>query len=203
MQASLLVPLVQQLLKEYQMTLSQCAAVGISAGPGSYTGLRVGVSTAKGLCFGANKPLISINSLEVISQNCIDFLSTKDAFPPDSMIVPMIDAHRMEVYTAKYSLGGGEISPTEAKIIDTESFREELALGKVIFTGDGAEKCRSLLEHPNAHFVPLSPSAEGLRFAAYRAFQQKKFEDLAYFEPFYLKDFITNRALQLPLPTDP
>ena len=199
MQAKLLIPLLQQLLQKEQISINQCDAIAVSAGPGSYTGLRVGVSSAKGLCFGCDKPLIAINSLQVMAQNCMDTLQAEHptfaspsstSLAPETIIIPLMDARRMEVYTAQYTLTGEEILPTEAKIIDAESFREELVSKKVFFTGDGVEKCRSLLEHPNARFIPLMPSAEGMRCAAHRAYQEKKFVDLAYFEPNYLKNFV-------------
>jgi len=105
----------------------------------------------------------------------------------------MIDARRMEVYTAQYTLKGEERSPTEAKIIDADSYRDELTHSPIIFTGDGVEKCRTVLTHPNAHFLPLTPSAEGMCIAARQAWEEKKFVDLAYFEPFYLKDFVIGK----------
>ena len=198
-------PLIQELLQEQKITLAQCDAIAVSAGPGSYTGLRVGVSTAKGLSFGSNTPIIAVNSLFIMAQNCIDLIQTDSEKYPrlsrETIIVPLMDARRMEVYTAQYSIDGEELSPVQAKIIDVESFSNELANGTVIFTGDGAEKCRSVLTHPNAHFIPLSPSADGMRKAAYHAWQKKNFEDLAYFEPYYLKDFVTGRALPTLHPT--
>jgi tRNA threonylcarbamoyladenosine biosynthesis protein TsaB len=193
-QATLLAPLVAQLLEEQQTTLDQYDAVAVSAGPGSYTGLRVGVSTAKGLCFGGNKPIIAVRSLQVIAQNCIDIMRVDCTMyaqlPQDTIIIPLMDARRMEVYTAQYTLSGEERVPAQAKIIDKDSFASELSLGTVIFTGDGVEKCCIVLAHPNARFVPLMPSAEGMRVAAYRAWQTNDFADLAYFEPSYLKEFV-------------
>ncbi|MCL2728088.1 MAG: tRNA (adenosine(37)-N6)-threonylcarbamoyltransferase complex dimerization subunit type 1 TsaB [Bacteroidales bacterium] len=187
-QSSLLAPLIQQLLKEQQIEISQCDAIAVSAGPGSYTGLRVGVSTAKGLCFGSGKPLIAIDSLQIMAQNCIDRM--EGACLKETTIIPMMDARRMEVYTACYNLNGEKLSATQAVVIDTNSFSAELTHGNIIFTGDGVEKCNSLLTHPNARFVPLTPSADGMRKAAYQAFQSKSFADLAYFEPYYLKEFV-------------
>jgi len=186
-QAKLLAPIIEQLLFEQQIKLNQCDAIAVSAGPGSYTGLRVGVSTAKGLCFGSGKPLIAINSLQVIAQNCIELIEGPST---DATIIPMMDARRMEVYTAQYNMAGEALSPTVAKIIDAESFKHELSLGTVFFAGDGVEKCRPLLAHPNARFVPLSPSADGMRIAAYQAFLANNFAKVAYFEPYYLKDFV-------------
>jgi len=199
-QARLLIPLIEQLLEEQQVSLDQCSAIAVSAGPGSYTGLRVGASSAKGLCFGIEKPLIAINSLQIIVQNCIDQLEAEGALSslsPQTTFIPMMDARRMEVYCAHYSIDGEELSPTQAKIIDADSFQDELSCHPVIFTGDGAQKCQSLLTHPHARFVPLYPSAEGMRLAVYKAWLQKKFVDVAYFEPNYLKDFVTGKACPL------
>ena len=193
MQSKLLVPLIDQLLVEQQVRLYQCNAVAVSAGPGSYTGLRVGLSTAKGICFGSNLPLIAVNTLLVMAQNCIDLFHTSPSLPCNALIIPLMDARRMEVYCARYSIDGECISPTEAKIIDTNSFREELEQSPVFFTGDGVDKCRESLSHPNAHFVPLSPSAEGMRKIAHQAYEEKKFENLAYFEPFYFKEFMVHK----------
>jgi len=193
-QASRLAPTIQMLLNDQGYTLSLCDAVAVSAGPGSYTGLRVGVSTAKGLCFGSGKPLIAINSLDILAQNCIDLLDQNSkglyAFPPHTLVVPMMDARRMEVYTARYQMDGTALSAPQAMIVDLHSFDDILQKGLVIFTGDGVQKCSPLLSHPHAHIEPLSPSASGMRIAAQRAFQTKDFVNLAYFEPFYLKDFV-------------
>ena len=198
-QASQLAPAIQTLLKEQGRTLAECDAVAVSAGPGSYTGLRVGVSTAKGLCFGGGKPLIAVNSLTVLAQNCIDLLAQNreyiPAFPPHTLIVPMMDARRMEVYTARYQMDGTPLTPPEAMIVDAHSFEDILNQGPVIFTGDGVQKCSDLLNHPYSRIVPLSPSASGMRTAALQAYQAKDFADLAYFEPFYLKDFVAGKSL--------
>jgi len=192
-QASQLAPLIQMLLREQMATLAQCDAVAVSAGPGSYTGLRVGLSTAKGVCFGGGKPLIAVNSLDILVQNCIDILDQHpqhlQIFPPNTLIVPMMDARRMEVYTACYQMDGTPLSPPEAMMVHPHSFDNILNRGPVIFTGDGVQKCAPLLDHPNAHFKPLHPSASGMRFVAYRTFLSQNFADLAYFEPYYLKDF--------------
>lgn len=183
-QASLTAPLVKEVLDAAGLTVADCDAVCVSKGPGSYTGLRVGVSTAKGLCFGAGVPLLSVGTLDV--------LAAKGMAGPDrpSHIVPMIDARRMEVYTAVFSPEGKQLTPVEAKIIGPESFADELAQGPVLFIGDGALKCREVLTSPNAFFREAAPLASAMAPLAEAAYQEKRFEDLAYFEPFYLKDFI-------------
>lgn len=182
LQASLTAPLVKEVLDSQGLTMADCNAVCVGKGPGSYTGLRVGVSTAKGLAFGAGVPLIAIGSLDVL---------VAGADPGQaSYVVPMIDARRMEVYTAVFSPDGEQLTPVEAKIISPESFAGELAAGPVLFIGDGALKCREVITHPNARFEEAWPLAANMAALAQKAFDETRFEDLAYFEPFYLKDFV-------------
>jgi tRNA threonylcarbamoyladenosine biosynthesis protein TsaB len=185
--AQLLAVFIDALLREQHCTANDLAAVAVSEGPGSYTGLRVGVSTAKGICYGSRKPLIAVNSLQSLAFLAIE----KKLLPaPDALIVPMIDARRMEVYTAVFDAGGKQLTPTTAEIIDENSFIDFLSQHRVLFVGDGAEKCRALLTHPHAHFAPLHASAAGMVKLAAQAFTQQQFVDIAYFEPFYLKDFV-------------
>jgi tRNA threonylcarbamoyladenosine biosynthesis protein TsaB len=185
--AILVAVFIEENLHEQQLNISQLDAVSISEGPGSYTGLRVGVSTAKGLCYGAHKPLIAVGSLQSLAMLAI----ARQLLPaPEACIIPMIDARRMEVYTAQFNFTGEQISATEAKIIDGFSFVEILEKQQVLFIGDGAEKCKTAIIHPNAHFVPLQTSATGMILPALKAFAQQQFVDTAYFEPFYLKDFV-------------
>ena len=195
--ATLLADFVQQILTDNNISAKDCAAVAVSEGPGSYTGLRVGVSCAKGLCYGANIPLISVSTLAVITQLAIDkFITSGDKLP--SLIVPMIDAGRMEVYTANFNDKGEQLTKTEAKILDENSYAQELEKGLVLFTGNGALKFQPLLNnHPNAIFLEQVPLASGLRNYAYQALQNKKFVDSAYFEPFYLKDFVAGKPKKL------
>jgi tRNA threonylcarbamoyladenosine biosynthesis protein TsaB len=141
----------------------------------------VGVSTAKGLAFGAGKPLIAIGTLDILAA-----AATGEA----DFIMPMIDARRMEVYTAVFSPEGKQLTPVEAKVVDAESFADYLSQGTVLFTGDGALKCREVITHPNARFREAWPEAEAMAQLAEKAYNEKRFEDLAYFEPFYLKDFV-------------
>jgi tRNA threonylcarbamoyladenosine biosynthesis protein TsaB len=181
MQASLTAPLVKEVLDEAGLSAKDCDAVCVSSGPGSYTGLRVGVSTAKGLAFGANIPLLSMCTLDIL----VDSIEDRPSY-----IVPMIDARRMEVYTAVYSADGKRLTEVEAKVIDPDSFAEYLAQGEVLFVGDGALKCKEVIGHPNARFQEVFPLARHMAKGAQKAFGGGKFENLAYFEPFYLKDFI-------------
>ena len=187
-QASLTAPLVKEVLDAQGLGMKDCDAVCVGAGPGSYTGLRVGVSTAKGLAFGAGKPLISVGTLDMLVQGVID----QSAHDEESFhsIVPMIDARRMEVYTAVYSSTGEKCTPIQAMVVEEGSFAQELAAGDVLFVGDGALKCQAVLKHPHAHFQEAAPLARHMASLAEKAFAESRFENLAYFEPFYLKDFV-------------
>ena len=182
-QASLTAPLVKEVLDAASVRIQDCDAVAVSSGPGSYTGLRVGVSTAKGLCFGASLPLIAIGTLDVLVSGVAD---KKDY----DFIIPMIDARRMEVYTAVYNSGGERVTPVEARIVDASAYDGYLSRGKVLFVGDGAMKCREVIGHSNAVFQDTCPMASNMAALAEAAFMAGRFEDLAYFEPFYLKDFV-------------
>lgn len=194
--ASLLARYISDILEENSITMADCSAVAVSKGPGSYTGLRVGVSCAKGLCYGAGKPLISVCTLATIAQMAMDNnLYGKEG---EYTIVPMIDARRMEVYTANFNSAGEQLTPVEAKILDENSYAAELAAGPVLFTGNGAEKFKELVgDNPNAFFAPQEPHAAGMRVIAARKLQAGDFEDNAYFEPFYLKDFIAGKPKKL------
>lgn len=186
--ASLTAPFVKEMLEERGLRVGDCDAVAVSKGPGSYTGLRVGVSTAKGLCFGAGVPLISIGTLDTLVFQAI----TGGLLPEGCRhIVPMVDARRMEVYTATFCPDGRQTSPTVASIIDTGSFSELLKDGPVLFIGDGAGKCEDVVDSPNANFVQCCPRAASMARPAMEALSLGRFEDTAYFEPFYLKEFVT------------
>jgi tRNA threonylcarbamoyladenosine biosynthesis protein TsaB len=185
--AQLLAVFIKTILQRHGIAPHDLDAVAVSEGPGSYTGLRVGVATAKGLCYGVQKPLLAVNSLQSLACLAID----RRLLPsPDSLIAPMIDARRMEVYTALFDAQGVRRTATTAEIITPASFADVLERQPVLFVGDGAAKCRSLLPHPNAHFADLAASAAGMIRPALEAFGQQRFADLAYFEPFYLKDFV-------------
>jgi tRNA threonylcarbamoyladenosine biosynthesis protein TsaB len=162
-------------------------AIAVSCGPGSYTGLRIGISTAKGLCFALDKPLIAVKTLEAMANGII----TQGNYT-NILLCPMIDARRMEVYTALFDMLGDEIEPVTAKIIDEDSFSEQLQSNKILFFGDGAEKCEAVLgSNTNAQFLPgFTNSATYLTQKAFYKFANEDFEDVAYFEPYYLKDFI-------------
>ena len=186
--ASMTAPFIKSLLDERGLRVSDCDAVAVSKGPGSYTGLRVGVSTAKGLCFGAGIPLISVGTLDTLVWQAMD-----DGLVPEGCkyIIPMIDARRMEVYTGIFTPDGKQVSPTVAQVVDADTFRDLLEEGPVLFIGDGAGKCREVIGSGTAAFVQCCPRAAGMRRPAEAALKEGRFEDVAYFEPFYLKEFLT------------
>lgn len=162
-------------------------AVAVSCGPGSYTGLRIGVSMAKGICYGRDVPLIAIPTLELMT---VPVLLYHD-LPEDALVCPMIDARRMEVYAAIYDRGLNIKREISADIIDEGSYLNFLNDNPVYFFGNGAEKCREKITHPNAHFIDgIHPLAKLMFPLAEKAMANRKFEDVAYFEPFYLKEFI-------------
>ena len=188
--ASLTAVLVQEVLAERGVTLADCDAVCVSMGPGSYTGLRVGVSTAKGLCFGSGKPLIAVGTLDTLVAQANSVISSEvEKSKPFRYIIPMIDARRMEVYTAVFE-NGAQITETAPMIIDETSFAEYLEQGPCLFIGDGAGKCADVLKHPNAHFRQCYPQASSMLAPALAALKAGDFKDVAYFEPFYLKEFV-------------
>lgn len=167
-------------------------AIAVSAGPGSYTGLRIGVSAAKGLAFGYNIPLISVLTLDHFTRKVIADHPGFDAY------IPLLDARRMECYTALYSKDGARQKSTSAEIIDENSFKDILAKGSVLFFGDGSSKCEPVITHQNAHFThDLVPSAVSLCLPALEKLQAGQIEDLASFEPFYLKQFVAGTPKQL------
>ena len=250
--ASLTAVFIQEILGERGLTLADCDAVCVSMGPGSYTGLRVGVSTAKGLCFGAGKPLLAVGTLDTLVAQAMEEIpgqagndghtvipcnngndtpsngnlgngitgstnvitGTDNVIPntgnviPDLIgdprfIIPMIDARRMEVYTAVFtstpsvipseaegSLRYVQITETAPVIIDENSFAEYLEQGPVLFIGDGAGKCADVIRHPNAHFCQCHPKASSMLAPAIVQLRAGNFQDVAYFEPFYLKEFV-------------
>lgn len=186
--ASLTAVFVQEVLAERGIGLNDCDAVCVSMGPGSYTGLRVGVSTAKGLCFGSGKPLIAVGTLDTLVAQSFSSAEAEANIEP-RYVIPMIDARRMEVYAAVFE-NGKQITETAPAIIDENSFAEYLEQGPCLFIGDGAGKCADVIKHPNAQFCQCHPKASAMLSPAQQALNEKRFEDVAYFEPFYLKEFV-------------
>ncbi|MDR2653459.1 MAG: tRNA (adenosine(37)-N6)-threonylcarbamoyltransferase complex dimerization subunit type 1 TsaB [Prevotellaceae bacterium] len=177
---------IDELLNQQNLDVSDLDAIAISEGPGSYTGMRIGVSTAKGLCFGANKPLIAIGSLLSLTKLAVEKIKPSS----EMFLCPMIDARRMEVYTALFDSDAKMINQVSAQIVDENTFTELLRTNKIIFFGDGAEKCKSVINSSNAIFADVQASAKGMIDIAVEKFTNADFVDIAYFEPFYLKDFV-------------
>ena len=166
-------------------------AVAVSEGPGSYTGLRIGVSMAKGVAYGRGVPLVAVPTLELM---CVPLLLYRDDIPEDALFVPMIDARRMEVYAAVYDRALKTLRSVGADIVDTGTYAQWLDLGPVYFFGDGAAKCKDVIIHPNAHFIDdIYPLAKHMYPLAARALSKNETVDVAYFEPFYLKDFVATK----------
>ena len=186
--ASLTAVFIKEMLEERGLNIEDCDAVCVSMGPGSYTGLRVGVSTAKGLCFGSGKPLIAVGTLDTLVAQAAT-PAEAEASGEFKYIIPMIDARRMEVYAAVFE-SGKQITETAPAIIDENSFAEYLEQGPCLFIGDGAGKCAEVIKHQNASFCQCHPKASSMLAPATESLKEKRFEDVAYFEPFYLKEFV-------------
>ncbi|MBA3900287.1 MAG: tRNA (adenosine(37)-N6)-threonylcarbamoyltransferase complex dimerization subunit type 1 TsaB [Bacteroidetes bacterium] len=185
---------VEEVLKEAKLSFSDLSAVAVSKGPGSYTGLRIGVSAAKGFAFTLEIPLLAVSTLEGMTLNAIEKIkqSHPELNPATILFCPMIDARRMEVYCAVYDAELQQILPVAAEIITESSFEDILKNHQLCFFGDGAQKCEEALgNNPNAVFLKdVDPSANAMIPLAYKLYQKQKFEDVAYFEPYYLKEFL-------------
>jgi len=189
--AEVITTFIDDVIADASVAYNQLDAVAVSCGPGSYTGLRIGISTAKGLCFALDKPLIAIETLEAMALG----VKNKGVYSDNILLCPMIDARRMEVFTAIFNLQGDRIQATSAAVIDENSFKDLLADNKILFFGDGAEKCQVALGgNLNAAFLPgFVNSSTHLSQKALEKFRNKDFEDVAYFEPYYLKEFIAGK----------
>lgn len=204
--SGMLTTLISHVVKIANLTYQDIDAIAVAKGPGSYTGLRIGVSTAKGLCFTLEKPLIAINTLEAMAHSIYELrianeeleIASDSPFttphsPFTTMLCPMLDARRMEAYCAIFEAGTmQEVEPTQAKIIDENSFTELFENNQIIFFGDGADKCKPILgSNPNAIFLnDIYPSAKSVGVLATKAFENSRFENVADFEPYYLKEFV-------------
>ncbi len=182
--ASLTAPFIRELLDEKGLKATDLNAVAVSSGPGSYTGLRVGVSTAKGIAFGAGIPLIGIGTLDILAEEATGLVT--DGI---RTIIPLLDARRMEVFTASYSQEGRRLTEVRPEIVTEDSFAAEKSEGHVLYIGDAVEKCRSILTREGDILVQSTPKAATMARLAEVAYKEKRFEDTAYFEPFYLKEF--------------
>lgn len=178
---------IQQALEQTSHSFSDLDAVAVSMGPGSYTGLRIGVSAAKGLCYALDLPLISVSTLESMAHQ-IEVAS-------GTHIIPVLDARRMEVYSSVFNHQYDSVREIRAEIIDENSFSDYISTTKkALLIGNGAEKCKEILQHPNLEFVTTAaPSSKEMAPLAYNKYTKQDFEDVAYFEPYYLKDFIVQK----------
>ena len=193
--AKVLAPFVEEALQTADSQGAKINAVALSCGPGSYTSLRIASSTAKGVCYGRNIPLIAIPTTAIM---CVPVLF-RDDIPEEALLCPMIDARRTEVYATIYNRALGVEKETHAEVVTPESFKEQLEAGPVYFFGNGAAKCKEIITHPNAHFLDghNNPLAKNMMPLAERAWFDEKFEDIAYFEPFYLKNFVATKPKEL------
>lgn len=190
--SSRLTDFIQECIQDAGIAFTDLDAVAVSMGPGSYTGLRIGVSAAKGLCYALDIPLLAVNTLQALAEVAVNSPKAHDEKP--EFLVPMIDARRMEVYSAVFDNSAGLLRETMAEIIDEKSFDHYLQQGKVLFFGDGASKCSAVIKHPNAVITDdIFPGVGGLHKAAMEKFSKGEFENTAYFEPFYLKDFVAGK----------
>lgn len=186
--------LVDEVLSMADSAAKRLDAVALSCGPGSYTGLRISASMAKGICYGRDLPLIALPTLEIV---CVPIL-LRDDLPETALLCPMIDARRMEVYAAVYDRALVAVRDVAADVVDNQTYKPYFSHGPVWFFGNGADKCRSIINHPNAHFVPdVRPLARWMFPLAEKAYNAKRFADVAYFEPFYLKEFVATRPRDL------
>lgn len=186
---------VDEALSYIDSQLMTLDAVAVSCGPGSYTGLRIGVSMAKGISYGRDAKLIAVPTLELL---CVPVLLREKVKEENALLCPMLDARRMEVYAALYDRSLKEVRATQADIVDGDTYREWLDERPVYFFGNGAAKCMEAINHPNAHYIDgIEPQARWMFPLAERRFFQEKFEDVAYFVPFYLKDFVAKKPKEL------
>jgi len=184
--AEQLTSFIQDVIGSANITLNKVEAVALSMGPGSYTGLRIGTSTAKGLCYALDIPLISISTLKAMA-----FAMSKNE--KSAIFCPMIDARRMEVFSALYDVDNKQIRGVQADVVDENTYAEFLR-NEILFFGDGSLKCQEIINHKNAKFIEgIHPSAKNLGILAKAKFENKDFEDVAYFEPYYLKDFVAGK----------
>jgi tRNA threonylcarbamoyladenosine biosynthesis protein TsaB len=198
---------IEEVLTEQQKSLRDLDAVAVGKGPGSYTGLRIGVAIAKGITYGANIPLIAISSFETMVAYALQKMAKNQNIPNpgrDAFLCPMIDARRMEVYMAFFDCTGNRVQADSAVIIDSNTFAAVSREHPVILFGTGAMKCRGIVNHENVHWIEgIYPSAGAMALKSYAKFSEQLFEDIAYFEPYYLKDFVTTKSrkniLQRPI----
>lgn len=194
-QARILAPMVKEALSFADSHAIPLNYVAVSEGPGSYTGLRIGCSTAKGLCYGRNVKLIAVPTLKILT---VPLLLYREDIEDDALFCPMIDAKRMEVYCAVYDRALREVMPVKAQVVEADTFTETAGGKPIYFFGNGAAKCKDVITCPNAHFIDnIEPLAKNMLPLANQTIRNEKFEDVAYFEPFYLKEFVASMPKKL------
>ncbi len=197
--AAMLTVFMEEVLKEAKLSPADVDAVAVSQGPGSYTGLRIGVSAAKGFCYARNIPLIATDTMKALAtkglQHMSDIHGVIPPSPGQTLLCPMIDARRMEVYYALFDRQMNKVKETTAEVIDENSFTgKELRNARIFYFGDGAAKCNEVLTSPNTKYVAgVNPGVQGMALSAERLYEKKAFADLAYFEPLYLKNFVAGK----------
>jgi len=185
-----LFPFIEEVLEKGKCKISELNGVVLSIGPGSYTGLRIGASAAKGICYALNIPLIGVSTL----QSIVFGAKSQQSNEQKVLFCPMIDARRMEVFTALFDANGEAITEVESKIVDETAFLSELNSNIICFCGNGMQKCKPFLQHQNARFVDVNLNAVNMLTPALHKFRNKQFEDVAYFEPFYLKEYLAKKS---------
>ncbi|GAA4852085.1 tRNA (adenosine(37)-N6)-threonylcarbamoyltransferase complex dimerization subunit type 1 TsaB [Algivirga pacifica] len=186
--------MIEQVLQNARLQMSDLAAIAISEGPGSYTGLRIGTATAKGLCYALDIPLIAVGTLEAMAKEVSPY------YGKGTLLCPMIDARRMEVYTALYDHTLHIVKEVHPKVMEEGAFAQEMEKYQLVYFGNGAEKCQPILSTGNSYYVKdIVPSAKQIGILAVEKFKKEDFKDVAYFEPFYLKEFRTNPSKKNPL----
>ena len=194
-QARILAPMVKEALSFADSHAIPLNYVAVSEGPGSYTGLRIGCSTAKGLCYGRNVKLIAVPTLKILA---VPLLLYREDIEDDALFCPMIDARRMEVYCAVYDRALREVMPVKAQVVEADTFTETAGGKPIYFFGNGAAKCKDVITCPNAHFIDnIEPLAKNMLRLANQTIRNEKFEDVDYFEPFYLKEFVASMPKKL------
>lgn len=195
--AAMLTLYIEEVLNEAGLKANNLKAVAVSKGPGSFTGLRIGVSVAKGIAYAASIPVIGVETTVSMFYGITDFLEEKMMTNSNTLFCPMLDARRMEVYYAVFDSKGKQIKKIAAEIINENSFSEIPQSVRIIFFGDGAIKCKDIIKRPNVYFaLDYKISASHMQKPAYQALKDHHYEDVAYFEPFYLKDFITTKPVK-------
>lgn len=195
--ASLLTVFIDRILKEQGMKAADLDAVAVSKGPGSYTGLRIGVSAAKGIAYASSIPLIAVDTTLSMFHGFIDSAKSKYDFTDKDLFIPAIDARRMEIYYSVFDKNGKTVKGVSAEIMDQNSLNDLPGAARIFIFGDGAAKCRDVVKRKNIYYSEeFKVSATGMHIPAYESFNQRRFEDVAYFEPFYLKDFITSKQVK-------